>query len=84
MQRAVKVSPTGSVRGNTGRQSRGEETYLLLDVAVGNRNGAAWSVEEVLVLGYLTRLHGTPRNTQLLHGEKRGSSQCTFKTLYIG
>lgn len=45
-------------------------TYLLLDVAVGDRNGARGSVEKVLVGGHLTRLHRSPSHAQLLHGNK--------------
>ena len=40
--------------------------YLLRDVAVGDGDRAGGPVEEVLVRGDLTRLHGT-RAAQLLH-----------------
>ena len=41
-------------------------TYLLLDVAVGDRDGAGRPVEEVLVGGDLTGLHRTTSTAQLL------------------
>lgn len=41
-------------------------TYLLLDVAVGDGDGAGRPVEEVLVWGDLTGLHRTASTAQLL------------------
>lgn len=50
-------------------------TYLLLDVAVGHRNGARGSVNKVLVGGHLTRLHRCPSAAQLLHGKRKEKQQ---------
>ncbi len=69
----LKVSTTGSVRGELVWKHRQDMpaqsgfAYLLLDVAVGDRNGAGGPVEEVLVGGDLARLHRTPCTAQLLH-----------------
>lgn len=45
--------------------------YLLLDVAVGDGDGARGPVKEVLVGGDLTRLHRTSSTAQLLHGNRQ-------------
>lgn len=69
--RPVKVSTTGGV-GGTGAQTQADMPpesgliYLLLDVAMGDGNGARGSVEEIRVGGNLTRLHRTC-TAQLLH-----------------
>lgn len=61
-------------------------SYLLLDIAMGNRYGARWPVEEVLVRGHLTRLHRTPCTAQLLYRtneRKWNSSKNIFPFCYI-
>lgn len=54
--------------------------YLLLDVAVGHRDGTRGSGQEVLVGRHLTRLHRSTSGPQLLLREKEqmmGFSLCS-------
>lgn len=48
-----------------------ELIYLLLDISMGNRDGARRPVEEVLVWVDLTRLHRTTCTAQLLYRKQR-------------
>lgn len=89
----AKISGHRGSKGVNNRQSERETQadkpaqsgliYLLLDVAVGDRNGARGPVEEVLVGGDLTRLHRTC-TSQLLHRnrEKVKQQKVYFSTFY--
>ena len=77
----VKVSTIGSERGGTGVGAQAHMpaqsglTNLLLDVAMGDRDGTRGPVEEILVRWDLTRLHWSTCTAQLLHGNRENVKQ---------